>query len=106
MNKDCANCTQKGSVFSAAPVPFVVHENMRAQMETANRRLVGVIVLLVLLLVVSNLAWLWYESQFSVEESHIEIEQDTDGGGDNYVVGGNMTYGQTESQDNSQEADP
>ena len=80
MNKDCASCTQKGSVFNAAPVPFVVHENMRAQMETANRRLVGVIILLILLFVTSNLGWLLHESQFSAEERQTEIEQNTDGG--------------------------
>jgi len=106
MSKDCESCPKNGSVFNAPPVPFIVHENMRAQMETANRRLVRVVVLLIVLLVASNFGWLLYESQFTVEESHVEIEQDTDGGGDNFVVGGNMTYGQAESQDNNQEADP
>lgn len=54
---DCQNCASNGSVYNAAPVPFVTHENMRAQMDTANLRLVRVIVLLIVLLVGSNLLW-------------------------------------------------
>lgn len=98
MKPDCTNCTQKGSVFNAAPVPFVVHENLRAQMSAANARLVRVIVLLVVLLVASNFGWLLYESQFTVETTTTEIEQETDGGGDNYIVGRDLTYGETESE--------
>lgn len=30
--------TQNGNVFNADPVPFVVHENMRAQMDATNMR--------------------------------------------------------------------
>ena len=37
----------KGNVFNADPVPFVVHENMRAQMDTVNLRLVRVVVQLI-----------------------------------------------------------
>lgn len=45
------------SVYDAAPVPYVVHENMRAQMDAANMRLVRVVVYLVALLIGTNLCW-------------------------------------------------
>ena len=79
--KDCINCSQKQNVFNAAPVPFVVHENMRAQMDTHARRLVRVIVLLVLLLAASNGAWLWHEFRYET----VRIEQTNDNGINNYI---------------------
>lgn len=74
-------------------------------MTAANRRLIRVIVLLIILLVVTNLGWIYYESQFVVEETHTEIEQDTDGGGDNYVIGGDFN-GEAKNKDDDQDADP
>lgn len=49
--------TQNGNVFNADPVPFVVHENMRAQMDATNMRLVRVIVFLAVLLIGTNMFW-------------------------------------------------
>ena len=97
---DCSKC-EKGGVYNTT-VPFVVHENLRAQMSAANARLIRVIVLLIVLLVGSNIAWLWYESQF--ESMTIEQEVDT-GEGDEFVVGnGDLNYGESKAEDN--QADP
>ena len=93
---DCTNCNRQ---VDYPPVPFVVHENLRAQMDLHARRLVRVIVLLIVLLVGSNALWLWHDSQYAVERTITEIEQDTDGGGNNYVVGGNFN-GEAEDQEN------
>lgn len=93
---DCTNCNRQ---VDYPPVPFVVHENLRAQMDLHARRLVRVIVLLIVLLVGSNALWLWHEGQYAVERTITEIEQDTDGGGNNYVVGGNFN-GEAEDQEN------
>ena len=93
---DCSKC-EKGGVYNTT-VPFVVHENLRAQMSAANARLVRVIVLLVLLLVGSNIAWLLYESQF--ESMTIEQEVDT-GEGDAFVVGNvDLNYGESQTENN------
>lgn len=93
---DCTNCTRQ---VDYPPVPFVVHENLRAQMDLHARRLVRVIVLLIVLLVGSNALWLWHDRMYAVERTITEIEQDTDGGGNNYVVGGNFN-GEAEDQEN------
>lgn len=93
---DCTNCNRQ---VDYPPVPFVVHENLRAQMDLHARRLVRVIVLLIFLLVGSNALWLWHDSTYAVERTITEIEQDTDGGGNNYVVGGNFN-GEAEDQAN------
>ena len=54
---DHQNCAKNGNVYTADPVPFVANENMRAQMDAANIRLVRVIVFLIVLLFGSNLFW-------------------------------------------------
>lgn len=101
----CDSCTERESVYNAAPVPFVVHENMRAQMSAANQRLLRVVVFLIAMLFLTNLGWIYYETQFSVEERHTEIEQDTGGGGSNYVIGGDF-HGEAKDQNHDQKTDP
>lgn len=88
---DCKNCQNTKSPPS---VPYIVHESAQARMERMLKRLWAVVILLVVLLVGTNFAWLVYESQF--EDIYIEAEQD--GSGANLVCGGDMTYG-TESED-------
>lgn len=96
----CDNC--KGTVYSADPVPYVVHENLRAQFTDIIHRLVRVIVLLVLLLVGSLCYTMWLKDQYVRVEESYDIEQDTDGGGSNYIVGGDFNG---ETEDKSEEED-
>lgn len=55
-------------------------------------KLIAVILVLVVLLVGSNVAWLVYESQFEVIEETVseiyEVEQNADGGNNNSVISG------------------
>lgn len=88
---DCNNCRDAKSPPS---VPYIVHESAQARMERTLGRMWVTIVLLIVLLVGTNLAWIVYESQF--EDVHIEAEQD--GNGVNMVGGGDVTYG-AESED-------
>ena len=79
-------------------IPYFSHEGDMARMERANKRLWIIILVLIVALVGSNAAWIYFESQFQVveEKTEIEAEQETSDGGDNYVVGGD--YGKTESK--------
>ena len=97
MNK-CENCGT-GSTGQA------VYDLLAALAERTIKRLWIIIILLVVLLFGTNAAWIYYESQFSVEESHTEIEQDTDGGGNNYVVGGDFN-GEAKDQNNEADKNP
>ena len=63
--KKCNHC---GTNNAPASVPYVVHESAMARAERHTKSLVWVIVLLIVLLVGSNGAWLWYENQFEVVE--------------------------------------
>lgn len=93
MKNDCANCPRKDSVFNAPPVPFVTHENMRAQMDSCKRRLIGVIILLIVLLVGSNALWLWHESEYE----DVSIEQQNERGINNFIGNdGDIYNGETD----------
>ena len=97
---DCERCTK-----APDPVPYVVHESDMARLERTIKRLWILLLVLIALLAGSNAAWIYCESQFSVETTSTEIEQDTDGGGNNYVVGGDFN-GETEGQDHDKETNP
>ena len=76
------------------------HEGDMARMERANKRLWVVIIILIVALIGSNAAWIYNESQFEEISTQIEAEQETDDGGDNYVVGGDF-YEPSESEGNN-----
>ena len=74
-------------------------EGAMARLERSNKRLFILTVILTLLLFATNFGWIVYESQFAVTESTvIQAEQDADGNGSNYIVGGD--YGKAECKDN------
>ena len=96
--KKCNNC---GTDKAPATVPYVVHESAMARAERQTKSLVWVIVLLIVLLVGSNCAWLWYENQFEVvEETTTTIEQDNENGYNNYIGNdGDILNGKAENND-------
>lgn len=89
-------------------VPYVVLESERARQEKGRKheRTLWFIVVIVLLLLLfgTNAAWINYESQFSKEEITQEVWQDAENG-INRFVGGDY-YGDTESENYNQEANP
>ena len=85
-HKTCNGCGT--DTKAPASVPYVVHESAMARAERQTKSLVWVVVLLIVLLVVSNGAWLWYENQFEVvEETTTEttVTQDNADGYNNYI---------------------
>ena len=57
-------------------IPYYAHEGMMARMERTNRRLWILCIVLIVLLAVTNGAWLWYEMQFEDVVTSNEITQD------------------------------
>lgn len=69
------------------------------RLERTIVRLWILLVLMLIMLVGTNTAWIYYENQFmDSETTMIEAEQDADSGGSNYLVNGD--YGTSESQNN------
>ena len=75
---DCSNCEAKRTQVPDN-VPLFFHESAMAMAERTIMRLWKTVILLVLLLVITNGAWIWYESQFVETTTTIEAEAD-DGG--------------------------
>lgn len=82
-----------------AEIPFFVHEADMARLERTNKRLFIVVLVLILSLIGTNLAWNKYENQFQVEQTTVEQEVDT-GEGDAVVVGIGDIYGEGEADSN------
>jgi len=94
---DCNEC--KGT--SDRNISYIVFESATARLERTIKRLWVTIMLLILLLFGSNLAWIYYESQFEVVETTTQtIELDSgDGGNAVYNESGEVTInGESKSQ--------
>lgn len=61
-------------------VPYIAHEGMMARMERTIKRLWILALVLTVLLVGTNVAWLWHESSFETIETTREITQDVNAG--------------------------
>ena len=73
-----------------------IYEASIASHERTIKRLWILLILLVVLLVGSNFAWVYYESQF--EDTVVEQEIDT-GSGDAFVAGvGDVNYGESKAE--------
>lgn len=98
MSKTCNGC---GEHKLPESVPYIVHESDMSRLERQLKRLWIVILVLIFLLVGTNCAWLWYNSQFETVESTVEeyvIEQDAESGNNNSIInGGEIVNGEAES---------
>ena len=83
-----------------AEIPFFVHEADMARLERTNKRLFIVVLVLILSLIGTNLAWIMYERQFTTEETTETVDVDTTDGGTAIGFIGDMNevdYGEGES---------
>ena len=87
---DCKSCKSKEQ--PSETVPYIVHEGMMARAERTAKRLWITILLLIVLLVGTNGAWIWYESQFQYYQTTQEVTQESDYG-DNSFIGGDVGVG-------------
>ena len=88
--KECNGCGEHNKV---ADIPYIVHESAMARMERQLKRLWITILVLIVLLVGTNAAWLYFESQF--EDVYQEVVQEADNGTNNFV-GGDI-YGEADN---------
>ena len=76
-----------------------VYEGAQARLERSNKRLWILSIILIAVLLLTNAAWIVYESQFEVVETSTQIEATQDGEGVNIVGGDDINYG-AESSNN------
>ena len=82
---DCETCKEKRNVISQTPkdVPYIVHEVAVARLERVIKRMWVLVLSLIILLVASNGAWIWWESQYQTIET--TITQENADGYNNYI---------------------
>ena len=93
---DCETCKEKRKVISQTPkdVPYYAYEVALARLDRVIKRLYKIVILLIILLVASNAAWLYYESSFE----EIRIEQENESGYNNFIGnGGDIHNGETDN---------
>ena len=80
---DCETCKEKRGVISKTPkdVPYIVHEVAVARLERVIKRMWVLVILLIILFVASNGAWIWWESQFEEVKTVETYEANADNGG-------------------------
>ena len=90
-----ANCeTCKNAKSAPENVPYIVHEASMARMERQIKRLWITVLVLIVMLVATNGAWILYESQMRTIYQEVTQEADTE---TNNFVGGYM-IGETDYQ--------
>lgn len=81
MNKNCNNCGTEKQQMTMVSMSSADWQKNEQRHERREKRHIWIHVLLILLLVGSNIAWLAYESQFETIETIEEYEADADDGG-------------------------
>ena len=84
----CNNCKDNEQIPQQSK-----HELAFAFAERMVKRLWITTLILIFMLVGTNGAWLWYESQFEEVVTTTTIEAEQDGSGVNIVGAGDVTYG-------------
>lgn len=97
---NCESCGKR----PPEPVPYVAHEADMARQERTIKRLWILLLVMLVLLVGTNGAWIYFESQF-VEES-CTFEANTDDGGTAIANGDGEVYYYGEGESNQENPNP
>ena len=95
MAKTCNSCNTN----DMAVMPIAQHEKDQNRLMGIIKWLITVILVLIVLLVGSNIAWIVYENSFEDYVITQDVEQDSDNGTNNFV--GGDYYGETEDKNNN-----
>ena len=78
-----------------------VYEGAQARLERSNKRLWILAIILIAALILSNVAWIVYESQYHVVQETTTVEQDNENGYNNYIGNdGDIIYGEADNNEN------
>ena len=74
-------------------VPYIVYEGEQVRNEMREKRKDRVILVLIVALLLSNMAWLWFFNQFDISDTQVTLDSQ-DEGTNNYVGNdGDITNG-------------
>ena len=95
MPKTCNSCNTN----DMAVMPIAQHEKDQSRLMGIIKRLIAVIVILIVLLVGSNIAWIVYKNSYEDCVITQDVGQDADNGTNNFVVGD--YYGEGEDKNHN-----
>lgn len=95
---DCNAC--KDNRKKTADVPYIVYEGEVARLERIIKKMWIVALVLIVLLVGTNICWLWYESQYE----YVTVTQELDGEIDRVAISGTGDVNYGENQADSENA--
>ena len=95
---NCSNC--KNENVNSKAIPYIVHESAMARTERSAKRLWIVVLVLIVMLVGTNGAWIWYEAQFDVVETTEVVQENSDGYNDYIGNDGDIGNGETDNKNN------
>lgn len=81
-------------------IPYIVYESEAARHERTVKRLVLALVVSVVLLFISNVAWLWFFNQFDIESETVQLDSSNNGTASYIGQDGVINNGGSEGQDN------
>lgn len=88
----CDNCQYK-KTSTTSSIPYIVYEAAVARYERTVKQFWVIVILLIILLVGSNIAWLWYDAQFE----DVKIVQENADGYNNFIGNdGDIDNGKTD----------
>lgn len=70
-------------------IPYIAYESEMARHERTIKRLLTALVLSIVLLCVSNLAWLWFFNQFDITGDTVRLESTEEGNASYMGAGAN-----------------
>ena len=79
-------------------IPYIAFESELARQERQTKRLWIICIILIACLVLTNVGWIIYESQFETITTTQNVEQDAENGNNSFIGGDN--YGEAESNYN------
>ena len=97
---DCETCKEKRKVIAQTPkdVPYIAHESAVARLERVIKRMWVLVLSLIILLVASNGAWIWWGSQYQTIET--TTTQENADGHNNYIGNASdIVNGNADNQD-------
>lgn len=81
-------------------VPFIAYESALVRMERMSARLWIMLIIAITMLVMTNLAWIFYERQFETTSATYTQEVDSGDGGDAIINDGVHVDGKSETDGN------
>lgn len=85
-------------------VPYIAYESAMARAERQHRRLWIALIVVIVLMVLSNLAWLYVWNSYEYVSDTSEVVVDSGGGGNANYIGndGDINNGESSGEENNQ----